>query len=562
MKSGKAAGPSGIVVEMIKAAGDTGATMIRDLATAIIRDGKVPTDWEESFIVCLYKGKGDALDRGNYRGLKLTEQAMKILERIVDGLIRQVVSIDDSQFGFVPGRGTTDAIFVVRLLQEKYLAVNKRLYMAFVDLEKAFDRVPRKVIWWALRKLGVEEWIVQLVQGMYANARSRVRVGEGFSKEFEVKVGVHQGSVLSPLLFIIVLEALSGEFRAGVPWEDLYADDLVIIADSLEECVRRLLIWKEAMERKGLRVNAGKTKVMICGTGLDLLQSSGEYPCAVCRTGVGNNSIYCNGCKLWVHKKCSGLQRLTPNPDYRCAPCMGNARPIDGRPQSEVQVGPDKLEVVASFCYLGDMLSAGGGCEMAVTTRVKIAWKKFRELLPVLTSRHLSYKTLGHVYSSCVRSAMLHASETWPLTKTNLQRLQRNDRAMIRQICRIKPEDVARVRSSDLLAKLQLEDLDLILRERRLRWFGHVERSSGAIRTAYDMQIDGKRGAGRPKQTWEKLTEKDCREWKLTTVDPQERSTWRSGVRSAMRAASQLPGKGPTDVDDAPAPARKSKIRL
>ena len=137
IKSGKAAGPSGIVVEMIKAAGDTGATMIRDLATAIIRDGKVPTDWEQSFIVCLYKGKGGALDKGNYRGLKLTEQAMKIPERIVDGLIRQVVSIDDSQFGFVPGRGTTDAIFVVRQLQEKYLAVNKRLYMPFVDLEKA-----------------------------------------------------------------------------------------------------------------------------------------------------------------------------------------------------------------------------------------------------------------------------------------------------------------------------------------------------------------------------------------------------------------------------------------
>ena len=143
---------------------------------------------------------------------------MKILERIVDGLIRQVVSIDDSQFGFVPGRGTTDAIFVVRQLQEKYLAVNKRLYMAFVDLEKAFDPVPRKVIWWALRKLGVEEWIVRLVQGMYANARSRVRVGEGFSKEFEVKVHqVHQGSVLSPLLFIIVLEALSREFRLVFP---------------------------------------------------------------------------------------------------------------------------------------------------------------------------------------------------------------------------------------------------------------------------------------------------------------------------------------------------------
>ena len=110
MNSGKAAGPFGIVVEMIKAAGDTGATMIRDLVTVIIRDGKVPTDWEQNFNVCLYKGKVDALDRGNYRGLKLTEQAMKILERIVDGLIRQVVSIDDSQFGFVTGRVTTDAI--------------------------------------------------------------------------------------------------------------------------------------------------------------------------------------------------------------------------------------------------------------------------------------------------------------------------------------------------------------------------------------------------------------------------------------------------------------------
>ena len=180
---------------------------------------------------------------------------MKILERIVDGLIRQVVSIDDSQFGFVPGRGTTDAIFVVRQLQEKYLVVNKRLYMAFVDLEKAFDRVPRKVIWWALRKLGLEKWIVRLVQGMYANAQSWVRVCEGFSKEFEVTVGVHQGSVLSLLLFIIVLKALPHEFRAGVPWEDLYADDLdlVIIADSLEERVMRLLIWKEAMGKKGLR---------------------------------------------------------------------------------------------------------------------------------------------------------------------------------------------------------------------------------------------------------------------------------------------------------------------
>ena len=115
--------------------------------------------------------------------------------------------------------------------------------------------------------------------------------------------------------------------------------------------------------------------------------------------------------------------------------------------------------MVASFCYLGDMLSAACGCELSTTTRVKTAWKKFKELKPVLSSRHLSFKTRGRVYSSCVWSAMLHASETWPLTKPSLQRLQRNDRAMIRQICNVKPQDTATIRSTELLARLGTEDL-------------------------------------------------------------------------------------------------------
>ena len=97
--------------------------------------------------------------------------------------------------------------------------------------------------------------------------------------------------------------SFSRELHSGVPWEDLYADDLVIIAESLEECVGRILTWKEAMEKKGQRVNAGKTKVMICDTGLDLLQSTGKFPCAICHTGVGSNSIFCSGCKHRVHKK-------------------------------------------------------------------------------------------------------------------------------------------------------------------------------------------------------------------------------------------------------------------
>ena len=134
--------------------------MISDLTAAIIRDGRCPLTGSRVSLSAFTRIRGDTLERGNYRGLKLTDQVMKVLERIVDGLVRQLVSTDDSQFGFVPGKGTINAIFVVRQLQEKYLAANKRPYMAFIDLEKAFDRVPQKVISLALRKLGVEAWIV------------------------------------------------------------------------------------------------------------------------------------------------------------------------------------------------------------------------------------------------------------------------------------------------------------------------------------------------------------------------------------------------------------------
>ncbi len=105
-----------------------------------------------------------------------------------------------------------------------------------------------QVLWWTMRSLNVADWAVIVVQSMYANARSRVMVNGQLSDEFEAKVGVHQGSVLNPLLFILVLEALSGEFHHGVSWELIYADDLVIIVNSLEELTACFLAWKAGME--------------------------------------------------------------------------------------------------------------------------------------------------------------------------------------------------------------------------------------------------------------------------------------------------------------------------
>ena len=292
------------------------------------------------------------------------------------------------------------------------------------------------------------------------------------SEKFGVGVGVHQGSVLSPLLFIIVLEALSGEFRTGCPWELLYIDDLMISAGSKEELLVKVKTWKTEMEKKGIRVNMGKTKIMESGINLDVLKISGKYPCGqcgVCLTGVGStNAILCDGCERWVHKKCSGIKGpLLPESEFTCARCLGTARAIDARQSLEVEVGKEKLEVVPQFCYLGDMPSVGGGCELAAITRYKCAWGKFRQLLSLLT-------------------------------------------------------------------KLGIQDLDVVLRIGRMRWFGHVECSTGWISEVHKLNVVAQKRASRPRKSWDEVIKNDRKKLDMDSADPQNRSEWRGRLRGRL----------------------------
>ena len=98
------------------------------------------------------------------------------------------------------------------------------------------------------------------------------------------------------------------------------------------------------------------------------------------------------------------------------------------------------LEVVDKFCYLGDMLDAGGGTESSTVTRVS-GWKKFREVLPLLTTKAISLKVKGELYAACVRSVMLYGSETWPIKVEESQRLHRNEMSMIRWMCGVTMRD-------------------------------------------------------------------------------------------------------------------------
>ena len=535
MKVGKAAGPSGVTVEMLDAAGEEGLVWITELFNVIVRDGKLPDDWSRSWMVKVYKGKGDALDCDSYRGIKLLDQVMKVFERVFERRLREKVVIDNMQFGFQPGRGTTDAIFIVRQVQEKFLAKGKELWMAFVDLEKAFDRVPREVLWWALRRAGVEEWIVSVIKVMYDGACTSVKLACGESAVFGVNVGVHQGSVLSPLLFTIVLDVLSKEFREGLPWELLYADDLALIAETEEELLEKIRRWKLGMEGKGLKVNMAKTKVMVCRRDAGQVEERGKYPCSVCHKGVGSNSILCQQCKKWVHGKCSGVKgKLEGTVDFICGICSGKvvvAEPI----KREFELGDEgTLEMVGKFCYLGDMVGCSGGAEEAITARVRCAWAKFRELMPILTSRGASLKVKGKIYKACVQSVLIYGSETWPVRVEDLRRLERTERMMIRWMCGVSLKD--RITSGELLDRVGLVDVTEVVRRGRLRWFGHVERRGVGdwVSGCRSMEVEGCRGPfqsqGRSRKTWMDCVKADMKKLKLKVEDAQDRSAWRMAI--------------------------------
>ena len=547
MKEGKACGPSGIVIEMVKAGGVAMLDLLTDMINLIIKEERIPDDWNHSTIINCFKGKGNATICGNYRGLKLLEHAMKVLERIIETIIRKQVDIDSMQFGFMPGRSTTDAIFILRQMQEKHHSKRKTMYAAFVDLEKAFDRVPCKVLWWSLRKLGVEEWVIRLVQAMYSNAQSRVQVNGNSSESFNVTVGVHQGSVLSPLLFIIVMEALSREFRVSCPWELLYANDLAILSGSLEELKNRLAAWKTSLESYGLRVNVDKTKILVSSVEHRKVPlNNPKYPCGVCSFGVGVNSILCTLCNLWVHKKCSGLNNLHHNSNFVCRKCSGVIVPTNNA-NEKIKIGSDSFEVVPSFRYLGDTLGNCGGCSDAVSTRVIAAWRAFRELLPILTNRAIRTKLRGNVHNACVRKVLLYGSETWPVLNEDIQRLVTADNGMTRWICGVSLKD--QIPSADLLSRLGLDSIKDVLRWNRLRYHGHLLRMDDDVwpKMATMFHVEGSQPKGRPRKRLTDVLKADMRALNLSNEDANNRGKWRKAVKPVPKI--QHVGVLPAHVD-------------
>ncbi|KAK3537926.1 hypothetical protein QTP70_024555, partial [Hemibagrus guttatus] len=233
MKSGKAVDPDDILVEVWKCLGEAAVEFLTSLFYRVLESEKMPEEWRRSVLVPIFKNKGDVQSCSNYRGIKLMSHTMKLWERVVEARLRKVVEICEQQYGLMPRKSITDAIFALRSLMEKFRDGQKELHCVFVDVEKAYDRVPRKELWYCMRS-GVAEKYVRVVQNSYERSRTVVKCAVGQTEEFKVEVGLHQGLGLSPFLFAMVMDQLSEEVRQESPWAMMFADDIVTCSESRE----------------------------------------------------------------------------------------------------------------------------------------------------------------------------------------------------------------------------------------------------------------------------------------------------------------------------------------
>ena len=470
MKNGKATGPDLIPAEVWKALGEEGVDILHNLMEKILEQEKIPEEWRESILIPIFKGKGDVQNCGNYRGIKLMSHTLKILERMIDGRLRDEVVIGKEQLGFMRGSGTTDGIFCLRQLMEKFREKQRDLHMVFIDLEKAYDRVPRQEVWRSLREKMVPEKYVRLIQVMYHNVLTRVRSSVGMTEAFAVNVGLHQGSALSPFLFNIVMDVMTQEVREAVPWSILYADDIVLCAERREDLEMKLESWRKALEDRGMRISRSKT----------------EYMCAT----------------------------------------------TDGEDRESIRLDGEAIRKVDKFKYLGSIISDSGSMEDEVKHRIQAGWNNWRAASGVLCDKRVPLKLKGKFHKIVVRSAMLYGTETASMRKTEEKKMDVAEMRMLRWMSGVTRED--RIRNDYIRGSTKVVEISKKVQEGRLRWYGHLlRREDNHIgKNVMEMEVQGRRRRGRPKKRWRDCVREDLRGKGIDEAEAHDRNRWRRLIQN------------------------------
>lgn len=472
MKWGKAVGPDEVPIEAWKVLGEEGIDVLWNLMRMIMESEEIPDEWRESTLIPIFKEKGDIQSCENYRGIKLMSHTLKLLERIIDGRLRQEVRIGRQQLGFLKGLGTIDGIFTLRQTMEKCREKQKVLHMVFIDLEKAYDRVPRQEVWRSLRERGVPEKYVRMIMETYRNATTRVRSTVGTTDSFQVKVGLHQGSALSPFLFNIVIDVLTEAVREEPPWCVFYADDIILVAESRAGLQRMLERWRSALESRGMRISRKKTEYMTTD--------------------------------------------------------------VDGDQQATLRLGVMRVNRVKNFKYLGSVVEETGEMRKEINHRIQCGWNNWRGVSGVICDRRVPIRLKGKVHKSVVRPAMTYALEAAPLKKTEERKLDVAEMKMLRWMSGVTLRD--KVRNEHIRGSVKVIEVSKKVQEARLRWYGHITRREDeeqhVAREVMTMEVEGTRRRGRPRIRWKDCIQNDMREKGLNRRSARNRNLWKRLIKN------------------------------
>ena len=458
LRNGKANGMDEIPAEMLKCLGEKGIAMITKMINRIYITGEIPQDFKNSIFIPIPKDR-KAENCTQFRTISLITHTSKILLQVIKKRITPMIErkLSENQLGFRKGRGTREGIFQVRQLGERLIQMNRKLYMAFIDYSKAFDRVQHQKLMDLMKRTGIPELERRLIANLYWGQTAVVKIGNDISESITVKKGVRQGCILSPILFnlytdYMIEEAFEDLDGIRINGENLtnirYADDTVLVAESENKLQLLVQSLNDKCREYGMSLNENKTKVMV----LDGSET--------------NENIKIN---------------------------------VQGR----------TLEQIEGYSYLGCWIDRGGKCDKEVRRRIGNAKSTFLNSKEIFKSS-ISKITKKRLIDCYVFSVLTYGCETWTLTRNIIKRIDALEMWIYRRMLGVTYRD--RVTNVEVLRRMDctLSFVERIAR-RKMKYAGHVMRGSsgGSMLNIMEGRIEGRRRVGRPRRGWID----DIRDW-------------------------------------------------
>ena len=382
-------------------------------------------------------------------------------------------AIGESQFGFRPGRGTVDAIFIARQIIEKAKEHQVPIHFNFIDFKAAFDTIWRKALWKMMLSINVDPKIVRILENLYDNTECAVVIDGQLTAWFKVDVGLRQGCLLSPSLFNIFLEFVMKEVKdvegtlslsQSMSLDIRYADDTTLLSAIFDKLALTTKQLDDACRKWGMKINGAKCKIM------------------------------------------------SPN-------------------DTPITLDGNEVEHVDNFVFLGSSLPTTSGDVLRRTSLAATAFGRLRTT--VWSRRDISKNLKIRLYNALILPIATYASETWTLKNHDIRRLLTFEMRCLRAILGVSRKDRktnAYIRESLGIKKTIVE----LIQEKRLKWCGHIVRRDGLnyVSRVYRQDFPNPRPSGRPPKRWSSQITEDLGV-PLTTAERAafNRKEWRKCSR-------------------------------